>query len=112
MALKPTGIIRQLGWRGFFQLLSHLPSFVKLFSRLIKDPRVSLNAKLLLAGSLVYVIVPTDLLPDFLIGVGQMDDLAVVLAGLKFFLQLCPPEVVQEHLRAISARQKGGKRSI
>ena len=108
MARKATGIVKQLGWRGFFQLITHLPSFLKLFSRLIKDPRVSLNAKLLLAGSLVYVIVPTDILPDFLIGVGQMDDLAVILAGSKLFLQLCPPEVVQEHLRAISARQKGG----
>ena len=41
--------------------------------------------------------------PDFLIGVGQMDDLAVILGGLKLFLRLCPPEIVQEHLKAISA---------
>jgi len=103
MALKPTGIIRHLGWRGFFQLLTHLPSFVKLFSRLIKDPRVSASPKLIVAGILAYVILPTDLLPDFLIGVGQLDDLAVILGGLKLFLRLCPPEVVQEHLTAISA---------
>ena len=103
MALKPTGIIRHLGWRGFFQLLTHLPSFVKLFSRLIKDPRVSASPKLIVAGILAYVILPTDLLPDFLVGVGQLDDLAVILGGLKLFLRLCPPEVVQEHLKAISA---------
>ena len=103
MALKPTGIIRQLGWRGFFQLLTHLPSFVKLFSRLIKDPRVSASSKLIVAAILAYVILPTDLLPDFLIGVGQLDDLAVILGGLKIFLRFCPPEVVQEHLKAISA---------
>jgi uncharacterized membrane protein YkvA (DUF1232 family) len=48
------------------------------------------------------VIIPIDIFPDFLPGVGQLDDLAVMLAGLKFFLRLCPPEVVQEHLRAIS----------
>ena len=103
MALKPTGIMRQLGWRGFFRLLTHLPSFAKLFSRLIKDPRVSASPKLIVAGILAYVILPTDLLPDFLIGVGQLDDLAVILGGLKLFLRLCPPEVVQEHLKAISA---------
>jgi len=103
MALKPTGIIRQLGWRGFFQLLTHLPSFAKLFSRLIKDPRVSASPKLIVAAILAYVILPTDLLPDFLIGVGQLDDLAVILGGLKIFLRFCPPEVVQEHLKAISA---------
>jgi len=103
MALKPTGIIRQLGWRAFFKLLTHLPSFAKLFSRLVKDPRVSASPKLVVAGILAYVILPTDLIPDFLVGVGQLDDLAVILGGLKLFLRLCPSEVVQEHLKAISA---------
>ncbi len=103
MALKATGLLRQLGWRGFFQLLTHLPSFAKLFSRLVKDPRVSARPKFLVAAVLAYLILPTDLLPDFLIGVGQLDDLAVILGGLKLFLRLCPPEVVQEHLRQITA---------
>jgi len=106
MALKTTGMIRQLGWRNFFRLLAHLPNFVKLFSRLIKDPRVSVSPKLLLAGILAYVILPADLLPDFLIGVGQLDDLAVILGGLKLFLSWCPSEVVQEHLKAIAARRR------
>jgi uncharacterized membrane protein YkvA (DUF1232 family) len=102
MAIKPIGIIKRLGWRNFFQLLIHLPSFFKLFSRLIKDPRVSLRAKLVVAGALAYVVAPVDLLPDFLIGVGQLDDLAVILVGLKIFLYLCPVAVVQEHLQTIA----------
>lgn len=101
MVTKPIGIIKRLGWRNFFQLLIHLPSFFKLFSRLIKDTRVSLGAKMVVAGVLAYVIAPADLLPDFLIGVGQLDDLAVVFCGLKLFLHLCPVAVVQEHLQAI-----------
>jgi uncharacterized membrane protein YkvA (DUF1232 family) len=103
MTVKATGIVKQLGWRGFFQLITHLSSFLKLFSRLVKDPRVSLSPKLLLVGILAYVILPTDILPDFLIAVGQLDDLAVILGGLRLFLRLCPPEIVQEHLRAVSA---------
>jgi uncharacterized membrane protein YkvA (DUF1232 family) len=103
MTVKATGIVKQLGWRGFFQLITHLSSFLKLFSRLVKDPRVSLSPKLLLVGILAYVILPTDILPDFLIGVGQLDDLAVILSGLRLFLRLCPPELVREHLRAVSA---------
>jgi hypothetical protein len=27
----------------------------------------------------------------------------VLLAGLKLFLRLCPPEVVQEHVKSIAA---------
>jgi uncharacterized membrane protein YkvA (DUF1232 family) len=104
MAIKPTGIIRHLGWRTFFQLLTHLPSFVRLFARLIKDPRVSASSKLVVAGILAYLILPTDLVPDFFVGIGQLDDLAVIIGGLKLFLSLCPSEVVQEHIQAIAAR--------
>lgn len=105
MILKTANSIGRICWRNFFQLLTHLPSFVRLFSRLLADTRVSPGAKLLVAGILAYVILPTDLLPDFLVGVGQLDDLAVILAGLKLFLKLCPPQVVQEHLRTVSARR-------
>ncbi len=111
MALKPTAALRRLGWRGLIKLIAHLPRFVALFSRLVQDPRVSLRAKLFLAGVFAYLILPADLVPDVLIGVGQIDDLAVLLAGLKFFLKLCPPEVVEEHLRAVSRRSQDRLRS-
>jgi len=104
MPLKSTGIIRQLGWRNFFRLLAHLPSFVKLFARLIKDPRVSASSKLVVAGVVAYLILPTDMVPDYFVGIGQLDDLAVIIVGLKLFLSLCPREVVQEHIQAIAAR--------
>jgi uncharacterized membrane protein YkvA (DUF1232 family) len=58
MAIKPSTVIRQLGWRGFFHLLANLPKFVKLFSRLIKDERVPLGPKLLVAAALAYLIMP------------------------------------------------------
>jgi len=105
MAMKPTAIIGQIGWRSFFRLLVHLPSFFKLFSGLIKDPRVSAGPKFVVAGILTYVLLPVDLLPDFLIGIGQLDDLAVILLGLKLFLRLCPPEVVREHLEMVALRR-------
>jgi uncharacterized membrane protein YkvA (DUF1232 family) len=103
MAINPTGAIKNLGWGRFFQLLAHLPSFLKLFSRLVKDPRVNLAPKLVLLGVLAYVALPIDLVPDFVPGLGQADDVVVLLGGLKLFLRLCPPEVVQEHVKSIAA---------
>jgi uncharacterized membrane protein YkvA (DUF1232 family) len=103
MAINPTETIRSLGWGRFFQLLVHLPSFLKLFLRLVKDPRVNLAPKLVVLGILAYLVLPTDLVPDFVPGVGHTDDVAVVLAGLKLFLRLCPPAVVQEHVKSIAA---------
>jgi uncharacterized membrane protein YkvA (DUF1232 family) len=103
MAINPTGGIKNLGWGRFLQLLAHLPSFLKLFSRLVKDPRVNLAPKLVLLGVLAYVALPIDLVPDFVPGLGQADDVVVLLGGLKLFLRLCPPEVVQEHVKSIAA---------
>lgn len=103
MSFRPIMLLRNLGLRRVMQLVAHLPSFVRLFSRLARDSRIGLGPKLLLAGILTYLILPTDLLPDFLIGLGQVDDLLVLFLGLKLFLRLCPKAVVQEHVRAIAA---------
>jgi uncharacterized membrane protein YkvA (DUF1232 family) len=105
MALSAKGLVKKLGWRGFLRLLVHLPKFLKLFGRLTMDARVSLAPKLVLVGILTYVVLPTDLVPDFLFGVGQLDDLVIILGGLKLFLRLCPPDIVQEHLQTISVGQ-------
>jgi uncharacterized membrane protein YkvA (DUF1232 family) len=45
--------------------------------------------------------VSIDLVPDALLGLGQLDDLAVILLGVKAFIDLCPPEIVKEHLAEI-----------
>lgn len=87
------------------QLVYHLPNFLKLFWRLLKDGRVPLGTKLLLLFLLAYVVVPVDLLPDVLVGLGQIDDLVVLFLGLQAFVRLCPKEVVREHVRAIAAGQ-------
>ena len=101
MRVSPVTLVRTLGFRRLVKFVRHLPSFARLFSRLVKDPRVGLAPKLVFAGSLLYLILPIDLVPDFLPFVGQMDDLAIIYFGAKLFLQLCPKEIVQEHLHAI-----------
>ena len=65
--------------------------------RLLLDPHVSLLAKLVPAAALVYVISPVDLIPDVIPLLGQLDDLAIILIGIRAFIALCPPELVQWH---------------
>ena len=108
MAINAGAVMRNLGWRGFFRLISHLPSFLKLFVRLMKDPRVTLAPKLVVLGIAAYVILPLDFIPDFIPGLGQIDDVAVVLAGLKLFLRLCPALVVREHMDEIAGGEVNG----
>ena len=93
----------RLGPRRLWQLFYHLPSFLKLFWRLLKDRRVPIRPKLLLVLLLAYIVAPIDLLPDILIGLGQVDDLLVLFFGLRAFVRLCPKEIVREHVQAIAA---------
>jgi len=72
---------------------------IKLILRLIGDPRVNTLLKLLPIGSIVYLVVP-DIVP------GPIDDAAVIWLATYLFVELCPPDVVQEHLEALKATRK------
>jgi uncharacterized membrane protein YkvA (DUF1232 family) len=72
--------------------------------RLFKDRRVPWVLKLIPPAALIYVLSPIDILPDLGLGLGQLDDIAIVLLSLKLFIELAPPEVVREHLRALGAK--------
>lgn len=43
----------------------------------IRDKDVSFFKKALLLGSLLYFILPTDIVPDYILGIGWIDDAAV-----------------------------------
>jgi hypothetical protein len=81
---------------GFFQGLTLR---IKLILRLIGDARVNTLLKLLPIGSFVYLILP-DIAP------GPIDDAAVIWLATYLFVELCPPDVVQEHLEALKATRK------
>lgn len=72
--------------------------------RLFLDRRVPLWTKLIPPAAVAYVAVPIDILPDVALGLGQLDDIAVVLLGVKLFIELAPPDVVREHVRDLGAR--------
>jgi uncharacterized membrane protein YkvA (DUF1232 family) len=84
----------------------HLPSFVRLHWRLFRDSRVSIWPKAMLAGALAYVVLPFDVIPDFLPLIGEVDDVVILLAAARWFLGWCPPEVVREHALAIDRRRR------
>lgn len=72
-----------------------------LFWRLLRDSRVPLPAKTVLPVVGLYLLMPLDVIPDFIPVLGQLDDLLVVALGLWLFLKLCPEGIVREHLRLL-----------
>ena len=75
----------------------------RLAMRLVRDPRVPTAAKLLFGATVLYMLSPIDVVPDWLPVLGQADDLVVLLAGLNLFLRACPKWLVEEHEGAIGS---------
>ncbi len=97
----PDDIGAVMGWfRDFFRQF-------QLAWRLILDPRISLITKVIPFLSLAYLISPIDFIPDITLGLGQLDDLAFILIGLRLFIDVCPPTVVEEHRAALEAEYYG-----
>ena len=83
-------------------LARRAPTYARLVWALIRDPRVPLRQKLVLVGVAGYLVLPIDLIPDFIPVLGQLDDLAVVLLGLDLFIRSAPPDLVDLHLARIA----------
>jgi len=64
-------------------LARFVPDCLVLVRRLLGDPRVSRGRKLLLGALLAYLLMPLDLVPDFLPVVGQLDDVVLVALALR-----------------------------
>ena len=81
-----------------------LLNYFMLAWKLLWDRRVPIYAKLAFALPLIYLISPIDIIPDLLIGLGQLDDVALVVAGMKMLEMLSPADVVAEHRAELSRR--------
>ncbi len=79
---------------------------IKLIFRLMADPRVNPLIKLLPIGSIIYLVFP-DLFP-----LNPIDDAVVIGLGTYMFVELCPPEIVQEHKDALQRVVEGQWRDI
>ena len=77
-----------------------LPDLFALVIRLIRDPRIDRGPKLQLIAVTTYVISPIDLVPDFLLPFGLIDDtvaLAFVLGRIVRMMDQAGEDVLREH---------------
>ena len=80
-------------------LLLVIPNMLLLSARLMVDPRVPAKERLLVAGAIVYALMPFDFIPDMLPFVGQVDDAYLVALTLLRLMTVTEPHVVREHWR-------------
>ncbi|HNX37695.1 MAG TPA: YkvA family protein [Candidatus Cloacimonadota bacterium] len=90
-----------------------LPDFFMLLARLAVDKRVPNKTKLMAGGIIAYVMMPLDLIPDFIPIIGHVDDLVLVVLGLNMILNGIDQKILTdnwsgegdllEHMQAITA---------
>ncbi len=83
-------------------MLQDLVLRLKLIFRLILDKRVSPWLKIIPIFALIYWISPVDLIMG-IPGLDAVDDIAVLWFGQYLFIELCPSDVVREHMQQLSS---------
>jgi uncharacterized membrane protein YkvA (DUF1232 family) len=79
--------------------LGGLVKQVRLAWRLFRDSRVPGWVKMIPFAGFLYLLSPIDLIPDwFLPGLGEVDDVVLLVLAMKMFIDLSPPGVVRDHL--------------
>jgi uncharacterized membrane protein YkvA (DUF1232 family) len=80
---------------------------LKLIFRLMGDKRVNMFAKLIPVGAFAYLLFPADLAPNIVLPfIGMLDDAAILWLGSYVFTELCPPAVVAEHMKELTANME------
>lgn len=80
-------------------MILQLPAIAGLVWRLMGDRRVSKVDRALFVGVLAYILAPIDLLPDFVVMLGFVDDLYLVGLALSRLLGRAGPDILLEHWR-------------
>jgi uncharacterized membrane protein YkvA (DUF1232 family) len=88
-----------LSKRRLKNLLLFIPNMLFLSARLMTDSRVPKTERALVAGAIVYFIIPFDLIPDMIPFVGQVDDAYLIALTLLRLMERTDPKVVREHWR-------------
>ena len=82
-------------------MLRRLPAYLRLAWRLAREPLLSRTRRAAVIGAAGYLASPVDLMPGLIPVIGQLDDLAVAIAAIRFALAGLSAERRRQHLDAV-----------
>jgi len=83
--------------RTVMYYIRQLPQYVRLLGGLITDPRVALIDKLFVFGAIGYIVMPIDLIPDFIPFFGEIDDVYILVLALQRLISNAGRVVLLDH---------------
>ena len=66
------------------ELLAIVPDVLRLLRAIVTDRAVPLDARIVVAGLIVWILSPIDLIPEFIPVLGPLDDVVVAVAALRY----------------------------
>ena len=78
------------------QIAAKLKAEFEFYRRLQQHPKTPMLAKVILWLAIGYLLLPFDLIPDFLPVVGQLDDVVIIPLLLYCALKLTPQIIISE----------------
>ncbi len=86
---------------GLREIAQRLKSEFAIYRLALKHPGTPWLARLFLGLAIGYVLLPFDLIPDFIPVIGHLDDLVIVPGLVYLALRLIPAEVMAECRRKV-----------
>ena len=83
--------------RTILGAIRQIPAYLRLLWGLMTDERVSTVDKVLVGAAIGYVIMPFDLIPDFIPVIGQVDDIYVIMLALDRLISHAGADVLADH---------------
>src|SRR5579862_4809294 len=92
--------VRKEDWRATLaDVVTRVPAYLKLGWGLARSSEIAYRDKLGLIGGVLYSLSPIDLVPGIIPVLGQLDDLAILLRGIRSTLRRAPQAVAERCLQ-------------
>jgi uncharacterized membrane protein YkvA (DUF1232 family) len=83
--------------RTVSSIIRQIPNYLRLLGGLLMDRRVAPVDKLLVGAAIAYILMPLDLMPDFIPFLGEVDDVFLLVTALQRLIGNAGRKVVMQY---------------
>lgn len=99
--------------RTVANVIRQIPNYLRLLGGLLTDRRVAPIDKLLVGAAVAYILMPLDLIPDFIPFLGEVDDVFLLVTALQRLIGNAGRKVVTQYWQgALSDLDPGNLRRV